>query len=64
MKSFKQIRSPKHTEKKIDGIKVSFQKDSKGVAVYIEGDKLDVYPNEQQATKMATEFIRQFKGTK
>lgn len=64
MKSFAQIRESKGTEKKIDGIHVKFQPDQKGVVVYIEGDKLDVYPNMEQATKMATEFVKQLKGIK
>jgi hypothetical protein len=64
MKTFAQIRESKGTEKKIDGILVKFQPDPKGVAVYIEGDKLDVYSDMEQATKMADEFVRQLKGTK
>lgn len=64
MKTFAQIRESKSTEKKIDGILVKFQPDQRGVAVYIEGDKLDVYPDMDQATKMADEFVKQLKGTK
>jgi len=64
MRTFAQIREAKGTEIKIDGIKVKFQPDLKGVVVYIEGDKLDVYPNMEQATKMANEFVKQLKGMK
>ena len=64
MRTFAQIREAKGTETKIDGIKVKFQPDLKGVVVYIEGDKLDVYPNMEQATKMANEFVKQLKGMK
>lgn len=64
MKSFAQIRESKGTEKKIDGILVKFQPSLNGVVVYIEGDKLDVYPDMEQAAKMADEFVRQLKGTK
>lgn len=62
MKTFATVRQTKPAIKKIDGIKVEFQKVKTGIAVNIEGDLLDVYPNEQQATKFATEFIRQLKG--
>lgn len=61
MKTFANIRQVKPTTKKIDGMKVEFQKVKSGIAVHIEGDLLDVYPNEQQATKFATEFIKQLK---
>jgi hypothetical protein len=61
MKTFAAVRQTKPTIKKIDGMKVEFQKVKAGVAVNIEGDLLDVYPNEQQATKFATEFIKQLK---
>lgn len=61
MKTFATIRLVKPIVKKIDGMKVEFQKVKAGVAVNIEGDLLDVYPNEQQATKFATEFIKQLK---
>lgn len=63
MKTFADVRKSKSTEKIIDGIKVKFQNDPKGIAVHIEGDKLDVYPDMQKAVKMANEFIRQLKGT-
>ena len=63
MKTFAQVRKSKNTEKVINGIKVMFQDDPKGIAVHIDGDKLDVYPDMQRATKMANEFIRQLKGT-
>ena len=61
MKTFANIRQVKPIVKKIDGMKVEFQKVKAGVAVNIEGDLLDVYPNEQQATKFAAEFIKQLK---
>ena len=64
MKTFVQIREAKGTEKKIDGVKVKFQPDLNGVVVYIEGDKLDVYPDMEQATRMADEFVKQLKGMK
>lgn len=63
MKTFADVRKSKSTEKIIDGIKVKFLNDPKGIAVHIEGDKLDVYPDMQKAVKMANEFIRQLKGT-
>ncbi len=61
MKTFAKIRQAKPTVKKIEGVNVDFKKVSNGVAVSIEGDLLDVYPNEQQATRFATEFIKQLK---
>lgn len=62
MKTFAKVRRSTQPVKKIDGFKVEFQKTKTGVAVKIEGDLLDVYPNEQQATKFATEFIKQLKA--
>jgi hypothetical protein len=64
MKSFAQVRESTSTEKKIDGIKVKFQPNQKGVVVYVEGDKLDIYPDMNRAVKMASEFVKQLKGMK
>ena len=60
MKTLSQLRN-KTTTKKINGTVVAFKNVSNGVAVTIDGEVLDVYPNINQAEKMATEFLKQLK---
>jgi hypothetical protein len=49
-------------DKKIDGVPVKVTKELNGFVVYIDGDRLDSYKTQQQAEKMAKEFIKQYKG--
>lgn len=68
MKTFNKLceqikQSVKDTTKKIGGVKVTYRSEGNGVAVYIDGDRLDVYPNQQKAERMASEFIKMYKGT-
>lgn len=62
MKTFNQVRKGKSDTKKINGVPVTFNQVSKGIAVIIDGEVLDVYPTQSQAEKMATEFIKQLKA--
>lgn len=49
-------------DKKIDNVPVKITKELNGFVVYIDGDRLDSYKTQQQAEKMAKEFIKQYKG--
>lgn len=49
-------------DKKIDSVPVKITKELNGFVVYIDGDRLDSYKTQQQAEKMAKEFIKQYKG--
>lgn len=48
--------------KKIDRIPVMIHKEKTGFVVYIDGDRLDIYKTQQQAERMAKEFVKQYKG--
>jgi glycine cleavage system protein P-like pyridoxal-binding family len=48
--------------KKIDRIPVMIHKEKAGFVVYIDGDRLDAYKSQQQAERMAKEFVKQYKG--
>lgn len=69
-KTFNQIREQlgKHPSgemvfnKKIDRIPVMIHKAKAGFVVYVDGDELDTYTTQQQAEKMAKEFVKQYKG--
>lgn len=68
MKTFSQIRESsmpagKHVfDKKIDGVKVMIHKNRGMFDTFIDGDKLDSYKTQQEAERMAREFIKQYKG--
>ena len=49
-------------DKKIDRVPVMIHKEVGGYAVYIDGDRLDSYKTQQQAERMAKEFVKQYKG--
>ena len=70
MKTFEQLREKLNRKpsgkqvfnKKIDRIPVTINKEVSGYVVYIDGDRLDSYKNQQQAEKMAKQFVKQYKG--
>jgi len=49
-------------DKKIDRVPVMIHKEVGGYVVYIDGDRLDSYKTQQQAERMAKEFVKQYKG--
>ena len=49
-------------DKKIDKIPVMIHKEKSGFVVYIDGDRLDSYKTQNEAEKMAKEFVKQYKG--
>lgn len=49
-------------KKKIDGIEVKVTKDGSKFIAFIDGDKLDAYSSQKEAEKMASQFIKQYKG--
>lgn len=49
-------------DKKMNRIPVKITKEQNVFVVYIDGDRLDAYKTQQQAEKMAKEFIKQYKG--
>ena len=49
-------------DKKIGRIPVRINKEVSGYVVYIDGDRLDSYKSEKEAEKMATQFVKQYKG--
>jgi len=62
MKTLKELRQKSMT-KKMNGYPVTFTNaPGSKVKVTIDGDELDTYPNQQQAEKMAKEFLKQYKG--
>lgn len=70
MKTFKNLREKldRHPsgkmvfDKKINRVPVMIHKEKSGFVVYIDGDRLDSYSTQQEAEKMAKEFIKQYKG--
>lgn len=69
-KTFRQLREKldRHPSgemvfnKKIGKIPVMIHKEKAGFVVYIDGDRLDAYKTQQEAEKMAKEFVKQYKG--
>ena len=49
-------------DKKIGRIPVRVNKEVSGYVVYIDGDRLDSYKCQKEAEKMATQFVKQYKG--
>jgi len=47
---------------KISGIPVEIKKVGKKFTAIIDGDVLDSYSSEEEAAKVAKEFIKQYKG--
>ena len=70
MKTYKQLKKTlskmppgQHIyDKKIDGYSVMVHKDGNNFVVYIDNEKLDSYSSQQEAERMAKEFIKQVKG--
>lgn len=67
MKSFTQIREKKRLPsgkplitKRINKHIVSVFKNDKGFAVFVDGDKLDVYKTKRDAEKSAIAFAKEF----
>lgn len=48
-------------KKTIGRVPVMIHKEKSGFVVYIDGDRLDSYKNQQEAEKMAAEFVKQFR---
>lgn len=49
-------------KKRIDRVSVTIRKDANVFVAYIDGDRLDAYKTQQEAEKMAKEFVKQYKG--
>ncbi len=67
MKNFSQIREaalPKGVvySKRVKGYATSVRKEGSKYVAYIDGDKLDAYHSEKEATKMITQFMKNYKG--
>lgn len=68
MKTFKQLYERKMppgehiSDMKVSGINIMIHKDKGKYIAYVDGDKLDSYPTQQQAERMAKEFVKQYKG--
>ncbi|OUT94625.1 MAG: hypothetical protein CBB96_05535 [Gammaproteobacteria bacterium TMED36] len=71
MKKFKQLREAKKKrmppgdhvyDKKISGVEVMVHKEKGKFVLYIDGDKLDDFPNLNTAKKAGDEFVKQAKG--
>lgn len=67
MKSFAQLRERKKMpsgkpvfSKRVNKHSVSVFKDNKGFAVFVDGDKLDVYKSQRDAEKSAVAFAKEF----
>ena len=59
---FKNLLSESPKKIKISGIPVEIKKVGKKFSAIIDGDVLDSYSSEEEAAKMAKEFISQYKG--
>jgi hypothetical protein len=70
MKTFKQLREVRGkmppgqhvTDMKVGKNQIMIHKDKGRFVVYIDNEKLDSYKSQQEAEKMAKEFIKQYKG--
>jgi len=62
MKKFSDFREQVIFNKKIDRVSVKIQKKGNKFVAYVDGDMLDTYSSEKEAKKMATTFIKQYKG--
>jgi hypothetical protein len=70
MYSFRSIRekakSSHHGDmvfnRKVGRAQVMIHKESDEYVVYIDDDKLDGYPSQEEAEKNAKEFVKQYKG--
>tara|TARA_R110000796_G_scaffold130746_1_gene246419 strand:- start:225 stop:437 length:213 start_codon:yes stop_codon:yes gene_type:complete len=70
MKTFKQLREARGkmppgqhiSDMKIGKNSIMVHKDKGSFVVYIDNEKLDSYATQQEAEKMAKEFIKQYKG--
>ena len=70
MKTLKQLREARGkmppgqhiSDMKIGKNSIMVHKDKGSFVVYIDNEKLDSYATQQEAEKMAKEFIKQYKG--
>jgi hypothetical protein len=64
MKNFKTFKNSimEASKMKIERIPVEIKKVGKVFKVFIDGDHLDDYSSEEEAKKMAKEFVKQLKG--
>jgi len=62
MKQFKDFRESVVYNKKINRVPVKIEKKLNKFIAYVDGDKLDTYSSQQEAEKMAAEFVKQYKG--
>ena len=62
-KQLKKMPPGEHVfDKKIERIPVMIHKVKTKFVVYIDGDKLDSYNTQQEAEKMAKQFVKTYKG--
>ena len=72
MKTFSQIRELTGRKpegkvvfnKKIGRIQIMVYQERNGFVAYVDGDRLDRYRSKNEAEKVATEFVKQYKGMK
>lgn len=62
MKDFVQLREQTVFKKTINRIPVEIKKQGSKFVAIVDGDKLDSYKSQQEAERMAAEFIKQYKG--
>jgi hypothetical protein len=62
MKTFEQLREQTVYNKKIKNVPVKIEKKGSKFIAYVDGDMLDTYSSQKEAEKMATEFVKQYKG--
>lgn len=68
MKTFKEIREAKMptgkpvSDMKFQGVPIEVHKKGSKFIAYVDGDELDSYKSQQEAEKMAKEFVKQYKG--
>lgn len=70
MKTFKQLREARGSmppgqhvsDMKVGKVQIMVHKDKGKYVAYVDGEKLDSYRTQQEAEKMAKEFIKQYKG--
>jgi hypothetical protein len=64
MKNFKTFKNSimEASKMKIERVPVEIKKVGKVFKVFIDGDHLDDYSSEEEAKKMAKEFVKQLKG--
>ncbi len=49
---------------RVDRVAVQIRKDKHGYVAYVDGDRLDRYTSQSQATRAATQFVKQYRKMK